>query len=140
MSAAARLLAKIARNPATGCWDWRGARQPTGYGTLWNGHRPEQAHRIAYRLYRGEIPAGCEIDHICRNRGCVNPEHLRAVPHRENMRVSDTIMGRNAAKMFCKRGHPLTGENLYRVPSTGARQCRACLRLHAANRRERRRK
>lgn len=120
-----------------GCWHWTAAKQPTGYGTVWNGARPEQAHRVVFRLSGGEIPEGCEIDHICRNRSCVNPAHLRAVPHRENMRVSDTEMGRNAAKMFCKRGHPFAGENLS-VTSTGARQCRECLRLHARNARARR--
>jgi hypothetical protein len=132
----ARLLAKIEH--VADCWQWTGAKQPTGYGSLWNGARPEQAHRISFRLYKGEIPKGCEIDHLCRNRGCVNPEHLRAVPHRENMRVSDTVMGRNAAKMFCKKGHPLAGTNLYVSPK-GSRQCRECLRMHARNAKARRR-
>ncbi|MBS7545076.1 HNH endonuclease signature motif containing protein [Ancylobacter oerskovii] len=126
----ARLRVKFIADPDTGCWNWHGAKQPTGYGTLWNGRRPEQAHRISYRLFCGEIGEGNEIDHICRNRGCINPEHLRAVPHRENMRVSNTAMGRNAAKLFCKRGHPFEGSNLIITPR-GARQCRACVNMLA---------
>lgn len=112
-----------------GCWRWHGALQPTGYGMLWNGRRPEQAHRVAYKLFIGEIPDGCEIDHICRNRSCVNPSHLRAVSHRENMRVSDTPMGRNARKTSCKRGHHLAGNNLRHI--NGTRQCRECMNLRA---------
>lgn len=131
-----RLLSKTEITSA-GCWQWIGAKQPTGYGTLWNGSRPEQAHRISYRHYRGDIPAGFDIDHLCRNRGCVNPDHLRAVPHRENMRVSDTVMGRNAAKLFCKRGHAFEGDNLRIIK--GTRQCRACMNIRAAAYRQRRR-
>jgi hypothetical protein len=138
MTTETRLRAKFIVEETTGCWRWTGASQPTGYGQMWNGKRPEQAHRISYRLYRGEIPCDCEIDHICRNRSCVNPEHLRAVPHRENMRVSDTVMGRNAAKMFCKRGHPFSGRNLI-ITTTGARQCRICINMHARNAKARRR-
>lgn len=130
-----RLLAKVGSTEY--CWEWVAAKQPTGYGQMWNGKRPEQAHRISYRVHKGDIPTSCEIDHVCRNRSCVNPDHLRAVPHRENMRVSDTVMGRNAAKLYCKRGHPLLGENLY-VTRKGHRQCRECLRLHARNARSRR--
>jgi hypothetical protein len=100
---------------------------------LWNGVRVEQAHRISYRLHCGDIPEGMEIDHLCRNRGCVNPDHLRVVPHRENMRVSDTEMGRNAAKLVCKRGHPFT------VVINGTRQCRICMNMRARSYKARRR-
>ena len=132
-----RLLAKIEQLPS-GCWQWKASKYPAGYGQMWNGSRVEQAHRISFREFVGDIPDGCEIDHICRNRSCVNPEHLRAVTHRENMRASDSVMGLNAKKTHCKRGHPLSGENL-RVEQSGARQCRECLRMHARNARSRRR-
>lgn len=131
-----RIRSKIEVTPS-GCWQWLGAKQPAGYGTLWNGVRPEQAHRVSYRHFRCEIPQGFDIDHLCRNRSCVNPDHLRAVPHRENMRVSDTPMGRNAAKLFCKRGHAFEGDNLRIIK--GARQCRACMNIRAAAARQRRR-
>ncbi|WP_192630211.1 HNH endonuclease signature motif containing protein [Lysobacter sp. OAE881] len=103
-----------------------------GYGQFWNGHRPEQAHRVSYRLHVGPIPVGLEIDHKCSTRSCINPTHLRAVTHRQNIARSDAVMGVNARKTHCKRGHSLSGENLYIHP-TGSRQCRACLRMHARN-------
>ena len=135
VSAFDRLMAKV--SDTENCWTWVGSKHPAGYGQMWNGVRVEQAHRISFRIFNGEIPAGFEIDHICRNRGCVNPDHLRAVTHRENMRASDALMGVNARKTSCKRGHPLAGDNLF-VSVQGARQCRECLRMHARNARSRR--
>lgn len=124
--------------PVGDCLIWTGARQPSGYGQIWNGKRPEQVHRIVYRAVHGEIPTDLEIDHLCRNRACVRVDHLQAVSHRENMRRSKSVMGDNAAKTHCKRGHPLFGENMKKM-SNGSRQCKTCLRMHAANARKRRR-
>lgn len=135
MTLAQRFHAKVWKHDA-GCWEWIGSKQPTGYAQLWNGQRVEQAHRISFRLTCGAIPDGMEIDHLCRNRGCVNPDHLQAVSHRENMRRSKTIMGQNAAKTECKRGHSFDQANTY-ITANGARQCRACLRMHAKNRKAR---
>jgi len=68
-----------------GCWIWKGPRL-RGYGKFNGGGRTYIAHRLAWELINGEIPPGAELDHTCHNRGCVNPAHLRAVDHRENMR------------------------------------------------------
>jgi len=124
-----RLSQKYTKLPS-GCWQWNGAKQPTGYGQMWNGERPEQAHRIAYRLFVGPIPDGYEVDHLCRNRSCINPAHLRIVTHRENMRCSLTVMGENARKTHCKRGHALSGHNLI-ITKQGTRQCRICCNMRA---------
>lgn len=78
------------------------------------------AHRFAYELANGPIPDGLEIDHLCRNRKCVNPAHLQAVSHRENML--------RAAKTHCLNGHPLTGPNVYLRPDGRGRECRECRR------------
>lgn len=132
-----RLLEKVVKNTVTGCWEFTGSLLPAGYGILWNGERPEGAHRISYCLYKGEITPGMEVDHACNNRACVNPEHLRLLSHKDNIGRSATIMGKNARKTHCKRGHPLSGDNLKITPS-GSRQCRECLRLHARNAKARR--
>ncbi len=69
-----------------GCWGWAGASDRLGYSRLGGKAHTTYAHRLAYELMVGPIPDGTELDHICRNRGCVNPEHLRPCNHSENLR------------------------------------------------------
>ncbi len=75
---------------ATGCWNWKHSLQASGYGQINIGGKPVTAHRAVYEKYRGEIPHGLHIDHLCRNRKCVNPEHLEPVTQRENLRRGAT--------------------------------------------------
>lgn len=87
------------------------------------------AHRLAYEELRGPIPSGLELDHKCRVRGCVNPWHLEPVTTAENIRRGIGRPAENARKAVCLRGHPLSGDNLYRSPSgLGGRRCRSCRR------------
>lgn len=109
-----------------GCWEWRSRIDPgTGYGRT----RQGWAHWISYERYVGPIPDGLQIDHLCRNRKCVNPEHLEAVTPRVNMLRGNAPSAIVVRTNRCKRGHELTEENVYRRPDTGTRQCRACIRL-----------
>lgn len=70
----------------TGCWLWRGADNPDGYGCVHHSGRTRSAHVVQYEATHGPVPAGFELDHKCRNRRCVNPSHLEPVPHNENVR------------------------------------------------------
>lgn len=107
------------------CWLWLKSKTPYGYGrtVVYNSITQkvsnELAHRLAYLNLIGLIPEGLELDHLCRVTSCVNPTHLEPVTHDENMK-----RGKTANKELCKRGHPLSGENL--VLRKGYRQCRAC--------------
>ena len=85
LAVARRFASKIERQP-DGCWRWTDALTPAGYGRLLANGKTLLAHRISYELLNGPIPLGFEIDHLCRNRACVNPDHLEAVAHRDNMR------------------------------------------------------
>jgi HNH endonuclease len=95
-----------------GCWVWQGLIAPNGYAKYYAGRDlgKVNAHRYAYEMLVGEIPDGLELDHLCRNRACVNPYHLDPVTHRVNVLRGDTFAARNAAKKHCPLGHPLTVE------------------------------
>lgn len=117
-----------------GCWIWGGYRNDVGYGQLRHCGRTYYAHRFSYELHKGEIPNGLDLDHLCRVRCCVNPDHLEAVTRKENLRRGLHISGQ-AKKTHCTRGHEYSGANLYRRPG-GGRDCKACMRMRAENRRE----
>lgn len=81
-----RFLLRVEKNPETGCWDWTGNVDRLGYGRLSNKKGSTFAHRIAFEIFFGPIPDGRELDHVCRNRACANPWHLRLATHSENLR------------------------------------------------------
>lgn len=110
------------------CWQWDVLRPDTGYGDFYDG-RAWLAHRWSYEHHVGPIPEGLEIDHLCRNRGCVNPAHLEPVTPRENTHRGFGPSAQCARQTHCKRGHEFTDENTYRYPH-GARACRTCKREH----------
>lgn len=122
----------------SGCWLWTGHLCQDGYGKSINRDfiGESLAHRLSWLWHRGEIPEGCEIDHKCFVRNCVNPNHLECVTHLENIRRghargSYTGTNRNALKTHCDRGHPLSGDNVRVEVWRGVtmRKCKACRAL-----------
>ena len=104
------------------CWEWDKAKDSLGYGRVWVNEKAMLVHRVAYEAIIGPIPAGMELDHLCRNPKCYNPEHLEAVTHAENMRRGSSF---NKNKTHCPQGHLYSGRNLI-IESQRYRRCRIC--------------
>lgn len=127
-----RFEEKVERVPFMECWAWMGAKNQYGYGRIdFGGERYSGAHRVAYQLYVGAIPSDKCIDHLCRNRWCVNPLHLEVVTNRENLMRGVGVSAANAKKQVCPSGHEYSASNTYRT-SQGRRHCRACHRSNQA--------
>lgn len=110
-----------------GCWNWQGSKNPKGYGNIGIHGKVQLTHRVSYTVHVGDIPDGLQLDHLCRNTSCCNPEHLEPVTPTEHARRSI-----EATKDHCKHGHPLSGDNLIvRIRANGQRHrvCRECKRL-----------
>lgn len=117
-----RFWLKVEKNAAGGCWEWIGFRTADGYGRVLG----RGAHRYSYELAHGVIPDGLQVDHLCRNRSCVNPDHLEAVSPRTNVLRSPTAVASvNARKTHCPQGHKYDINNT-RLTSDGWRRCKTC--------------
>lgn len=112
------------------CWLWNAATDKAGYGVVnLGGGKVNRAHRVAYELLVGPIPAGLHLDHLCRVRRCLNPDHLEPVTPRVNMARGFAPMAIAARTLTCKRGHSL--QDAYLRPDNGGRQCRACIQIRS---------
>jgi hypothetical protein len=132
----------------SGCVEWASTLSEDGYGKAvvgYRGHaRPVRryAHILTYEMWVGPVPPGLELDHLCRNRACVNPAHLEPVTRKVNvergalprlMRDPSFRPEPKALLEFCKHGHPMTGDNVGR--NEKRRWCRACKRAVSQKRR-----
>lgn len=144
--------------PNTGCWLWIGGTISTGYGSFSINSIAVAAHRISYELHKGAIPVGLQIDHLCKVKMCVNPDHLEAVSRKENMRRAIIQYAPDAGfrsvpgslfdpayeskKTHCPKGHPYAGDNLWigkRKNRPGVnRQCLTCAKERSNQSRSRR--
>ena len=125
-----RFMNQFVKQP-TGCWEWQACLSTTGYGMFSIKHQLLRAHRFAYEFFNNtSISEGLEIDHLCRNLICVNPDHLEAVTHRENINRGRSF---NREKTHCLQGHPYDNSNT--GINKGRRYCRTCSREKTRRRR-----
>ena len=119
------------------CWLWLGTINDNGYGCFSmsvNGKRfSKRAHRVSYELIVGPVQEGLDLDHLCRVRNCVNPNHLEPVTRKVNLRRGIGITAVRAKQDSCIHGHPLSGDNLI-IKKNGCRQCRECSRIKDSKR------
>lgn len=132
-----RTLADLRNRFGDACWLWPKFRDRDGYGRAFFRGSTWLAHRASYESLVGPIPDGLTLDHLCRTRACVNPEHLEPVTRGENLLRGETLQGINSRKTRCVNGHEFTPENTY-VTRSGHRACRACGRISVRRRNLRR--
>ena len=122
----------------TPCWVWAASLDREGYGLFWFG-RNVLAHRFAYVAVKGPIPEELEVDHLCRNRACENPQHMEPVTRQVNVLRGISFSAVNAVKTQCLRGH-LFDERNTRIGTLGSRFCRECQREYRRSYQRRRAK
>lgn len=123
-----RFMALVNIRPGM-CWLWKG-NHSKGYGRFLVQSADQQtiaSHRFAYLAFVGKIPEGLELDHLCRNTRCCNPEHVEPVTREENLRRSDVALGIRSAATHCASGHEFTKANTY-IRTSGRRACKECNR------------
>ena len=106
------------------CWEWKGNTNGKGYGVISIKGTRTYVHRVSFQLFKGKIPAWLQIDHLCRNKKCFNPNHLDLVTTQENTRRFHAHHSQN--KKTCKNGHAITPENTILLSSRRLRRCLVC--------------
>lgn len=131
-----RFYSKIKINEKTNCWEWIGTILNNGYPQFIlkyskGIYKKLLPYRISYLLYKGDLKEELELDHLCRNPICVNPEHLEQVTHGKNVNRGIGWGGINSRKTHCPQGHPYSGENLL-IEKNNRRRCKICKKIKDA--------
>lgn len=129
---------KLVRDKLSECWTWTGYVDPKGYGWISVSGKMHRAHTRSYLWERGPVPEGLELDHLCRTRHCVRPDHLEAVPHTVNILRGLSQASKNARKLTCPRGHAY--DVIRRGRLGKVRGCRTCERARIDTRKRPRKK
>lgn len=134
MSLEERVMRHVVINPVSKCWEWHGRRNGKGYAEMFYEGKKRLVHRFYYEYSKGNIPDGLVLDHLCRHRSCVNPDHLEPVTQKENVRRG---VNWQRQKTHCPKGHPFSAENTYIGGRGGVtRHCIACRRDQSQKRRK----
>ena len=121
-----RFWGKVGPITEAGCWEWKASKDRKGYGRFFN-KKCVSATRFSYELYRGHIPVGAVTDHLCRNRSCVNPDHIDIVDNKTNVLRGNGLTAINSRKTHCQNGHLFDEDNTYFIKGTNYRRCRKCV-------------
>lgn len=133
----AKFYSNVTINPETGCQEWQGTINDGGYGVLSIDRRQYRAHRVSYVINHGEHETGLVLDHLCRNRACVNADHLEPVTQKTNVLRGEGLSAINSLKSHCPRGHAMIDANrITDTVGTHGRACRSCDNAARAARRQ----
>lgn len=105
------------------CWLWPYAKYYDGYGQVVINRKTHRVYKVAFELRYGKVPDGLQLDHLCRERSCWNPDHLEVVTQQENIKRGQVGL-RHSSKEYCPKGHPYNEENTYHYKN--GRYCREC--------------
>ena len=125
-----RFLLKVAVSSKEKCWNWTACLSARGYGRFQLNGNTYAAHRVSFVLHGGILEKDKEIDHKCRNKSCVNPDHLQQITHKENVLIGESLQAKNKRKTHCIRGHEFKDSTTYYRPDDGGRTCNICRMLN----------
>ena len=131
-----KMMNRISIDINTGCWNWSNYIDAGGYGRIMFNNHQESAHRVFYAWKKGKLPRGKskiipQLDHLCKNRKCCNPDHLELVSFKENILRGNSPSAQHSKQLICKNGHILPSKpNLLRKNGKTERVCLICQRIN----------